>query len=214
MDTNQRKRKITLLILLALGIVAIIAIVAIWQHQQRKGKFPVEILKAPHDTKIYYEGKEVRSSTLYLPEGKHTVKGELSGFESYDAQIDIKSSEDREYKLFFVLTPRTSEAREYVTNNNDEYLDIERESEEYFSKEGESIQKKYPIIDHLPYRGSFYNIEYYWNGEEFRIQIKSPDAMGRQVAIERIKSWGYDPTDFKVEFLGFNNPFTPGDESE
>ncbi len=205
-ETRIHHRSTVIILAVCAGLVLIVGY-GIWQSLTRSGKTAVSIQKMPRDTLVTVNGARARGSTLYLHPGTYEIKGERTGFEPYTYTITIANNQSNPDPLFFVLTPQSDEAREFVDQHQREYLAIERASQESYQKQSDQLREKYPIIDHLPYRSDFYNIDYYQKDSEFNVQIKSPDALGRQVAIETIKSWGYEPTDYVIEYIGFDNPF-------
>ncbi len=211
-DTGSNKKGpiITLVIVVALLFVTLL----IWQKIQQSGKTSLEIQKVPGDSIIFVNNKKVSGSKIYLEKGPYTIKAEREGFDSYTRIVTIDPDSNKTPKAFFVLTPKTQEATTWVQDNEDEYLKVEKAAGIYYGDQSKSTVEKYPIIKDLPYRSSFYSIEYYQKGNDFRVQIISSDAMGRQVAIEQIKSLGYDPSDYIVEFVGVDNPFTAAVESK
>lgn len=180
----------------------------LWQNNQRSGKGELVIRKIPYDTIIYVNKDRVKGSSVYLKPGKYTIAGQREGFDTYSREIEISKGEKQ--KAFFVMVPRSDTANKWVEDNNKDYLLIENEAGIYYGEEGIKLNEKYPVIKDLPYRSSLYDIDYSLDNKKFKIQISSSDALGRQVAIERIKSFGVEPTDYEIEFLEFTNPFLNG----
>ena len=203
--TNNKYFKIAIVSLIIVGL-AILSLV-IWQKIQNQGKVAIGIRKLPSDAKIVLNDKTISSSTIYLEPGTYTLKGSSEGFADYERTIDIPDNSE-DLKAFFVLDPKSDEALKQVGESTEEYLKLEKEASEYYAKTSEQTADKYPIIEDLPYRSPLYSIEYSLVKDDFKIQIKSSDALGRQVAIGRIKDFGYPPTDYIIEFLGLDNPFT------
>lgn len=201
----RNKKTITLIIVILVAIAALSLIVTL--NKKDRG-IPIHLDKVPKDLILSVDGQNHSGSTIYVSEGTHKITGEKDGFESYTYDITIKSGTPTK-TLFFILTPRSDEARQWATENQTLYSEAGERAGAAAAEEGEDFAGKYPIVKKLPYRGSMYNIDYYYNGEtdEFRVQITSPDAFGRQVALDTIRLWGYEPTDYTIEFLGYVNPF-------
>lgn len=211
-DSILRKRRGLFIGLIVVSLVLVVGLF-IFQAIQRGGKTGLVIKKMPGDSTIYINNKKFSGSTAYLNDGSYTIRAEREGFEPYSRVVKIDTKTNSAPKAFFVLTPQNDEALEWAKKNNTAYLKLEKEAGEYYEKQDAKTLEKYPIIKDLPYRSSLYSIEYYQKGDDFRVQIKSPDALGRQVAIERLKTLGYEPTDYIVEFLGLDNPFTTTNEA-
>ena len=198
-------------LLIAVTLLIFISLITfnLWQNNQRKGKGVLEIRKIPNDTVIYVNKERVSGKSLYLSPGKYSISGQREGFDTYTREVEITKGEKQ--KAFFVLVPRSDSANQWVKDNDKQYSLIENEAGIYYGEEGTKLYDKYPIMKNLPYRGSLYNIDYSLVDDNFKIQISSNDALGRQVAVERIKSFGFEPTDYDIEFLEFNNPFVNGE---
>lgn len=205
-EKNSQKN-IKIIVVAIIFIVLLIAIFGLVQLLQRSGKTAVGIQKMPRDTKIFINNKLTNGSTLYLEPGNYTLRGEKLGFESVSKTFKVSDENSTPLKEFVILTPKSSEALLLVQENTKDYQKIEKAAEAYYSQQGQNNTDLYPIIKDLPYRGTLYNIDYYLDGGDFRLQIKSSDALGRQVAIEKIKLMGYEPTDYTIEFLDLANPF-------
>lgn len=66
-----------------------------------------------------------------------------------------------------------------------------------------------PIVKQLPYQHPYYSINYKTVGEttnDIIITIRTPSPRYRYSAVEKLKSWGYDPTDYSIEFIDYKNP--------
>ena len=202
-------KRVKILIVIIISIFLFLLFLNLWQNNQHNGKALVEIYKVPKDTIVSVNGQKINKST-YLTPGKYTLKGESKGFETYTTEIEIV--DDKPLKSFFVLTPSSKEAEEWAKNHEDDYLKIENLAGIYYGEEGQQLANKHPLIKHLPYRSTLYNIDYSLDGNKLTIQIDSPDALGRQVAIEQIKSFGSEPTDLNIEFIGHYSPFVAEEE--
>lgn len=175
-------------------------------HQ--RGKIRIEVQKMPQDTTILVNGKKAATSPLYLAPGTYKITGQREGFKTYDYNLDLKAGDKQDHPLYFVLTPVSDAAKKWATDHARDYAKIERNAGTTQNAVGEKLLEKYPIAKKLPYRGDLYNIDYFSNESgEFRVQINSPTPLGRQVAIETIKKWGYEPTDYVIEFVDLANPF-------
>lgn len=72
------------------------------------------------------------------------------------------------------------------------------------------LVKKYPIIKLLPLDASIYKIGYRIdqsdpNGDSIKLTILSDTSSGRMAALKEIYAQGYNPIDYKIEFLGFES---------
>lgn len=70
------------------------------------------------------------------------------------------------------------------------------------------LQQKYPIITNLPLDLYIYKIGYRIDqsdpsGKSIKLTIDSDTAAGRLGALRHIRTLGYDPTDYKIEFINY-----------
>ncbi|MEO5950668.1 MAG: hypothetical protein ABIQ04_04425 [Candidatus Saccharimonadales bacterium] len=66
-----------------------------------------------------------------------------------------------------------------------------------------------PIVSRLPYQDPYYNISYKTDSQttnQITLTIRTPSPRYRYTAIGKLQSWGYDPTDYKIEFIDYKNP--------
>lgn len=75
------------------------------------------------------------------------------------------------------------------------------------------LTAKNPITKTLPTDAYIYKLGYRIDqsdksGQSIKLTIKSDTASGRIAALREIKALGYDPTDYKIEFLNFENEVT------
>lgn len=209
MNTQAKniRRSITIIIIALVLIIGGFIIYSAINSFTRRGKSSVIIYTVPTDTIISVNGVQEKKSTLYLQPGKYEITAKSDGF--YEQKLNITVA-DEDINLPIILEPRSSEAKDWMENNEEKYREAERIAGENLVQRGEEIRNKHPIIDKLPYRRSLFRIDYYIeeSGDNFKIQITSSSALGRQTAIELIRNWGFEPTDYVFEFREFTNPFT------
>jgi hypothetical protein len=210
--TTARNRKLFIIALIVIILLLIGSFV--WQSAQRSGKTGLEINKIPGDTTILINNKKVSGSKVFLVKGTYEIKAEKEGFKPETRKVVVDPAKEPQPKVFFTLTPESDEALVWVEENQDKYLDQEKKAGIYYDNQNNKSLEKNPIIKDLPIRTAIYSIEYSQNNGNFRVQIISSDAMGRQVAIEKIKDLGHDPSDYMIDFKGVDNPFTSAVESQ
>lgn len=188
-----------------------ISIFQLFSRSSKENKTAVQIMSVPQDITLFVNDKKVSSSVLYLTPGDHIIKGEKKGFKGYEYRITTKEGQKNADTLFFVLSPESNEAKKWADKNKKAYSEIEAKAGEDAQISGESLVDKYPILKKIPYRSSLYDIDYkkLENSDEITVQITAATAISRQVAIERIRQWGYDPSDYLIEFRAYSNPFDP-----
>lgn len=72
------------------------------------------------------------------------------------------------------------------------------------------LVKKYPIVKNLPMNVFIYKLGYRIDqsddtGQSIVLTIESDTASGRVAALKNIRTLGYNPTDYKIEFINFES---------
>lgn len=210
---NQKKK---IIISLIIGIILVSTAIIINNSTNNKmsvdsNEVRLEISIVPDDATIKIDGKLSEASTK-LAKGEHTIEISRFGFSNFVLKKNFYKDEN----LFVNMTGVTEEAKNWEKENSSLYLKNEALSGEDTEKKGEEFAAKHPIISVLPINNSpFYTIG-------FKIDDKNDDIIltiranqeNRRNAIDEIYFKGYDPSDFKIEFIDpkttYNNPFTGG----
>lgn len=210
---NQKKK---IIISLIIGIILVSTAIIINNSTDNKmsvdsNEVRLEISIVPDDATIKIDGKLSEASTK-LVKGEHTIEISRFGFSNFILKKNFYKDEN----LFVNMTGVTEEAKNWEKENSSLYLKNEALSGEDTEKKGEEFAAKHPIISALPINNSpFYTIG-------FKIDDKNDDIIltiranqeNRRNAIDEIYFKGYDPSDFKIEFIDpkttYINPFTGG----
>lgn len=201
---NNLRKFFPLIILVGLGLLILIGLSVV----RRLGKVQADFLTAPKEAVVMIGNSKVGSS-IYLSPGKYDLTVSHDGFTPYKQTFEIKKG-DSKMNFSVGLTPVTEAARKLANSEVSLYARVEAEGSKKAQQAGLEFTKNYPLVRNLPYDAGYYRIDY---GKDSTgalvIQISSDSgALGRQVALEKIRSWGYDPTDYIIVFPGLNNPFT------
>lgn len=197
------KRLIIGLVLFLLVVVPIFSYIR--SEINKRGKVAVEVFVVPHDAQITINGKKSRTKT-YLTPGNYTFKAERSGFTSQENEITITN----ETTFALTLDPISEEAKRYAENNQRRYLEAEAIAGTQTRNEGGAFRQKNPIISQLPTRTNFYSIDYRASEQSddgIVIEIRTENPTGRAFALRQISSWGYDVTDYRIDFIEHIDPF-------
>lgn len=196
--------------LAGLFIVATIFIVVSWlvQMNQRQGKLAVNIKIIPSSAKVFIDDKPIgtRSGEIYVTPGEHTIKISNDGFKSHENTFHA-----REWYTpgqYVGLAPETEEATKWYNKNRKKYKEIElaiyRESQEY----GKNFNERWPIVKILPLKDPYFTISYRLMQEsgDIYLTVKGTSPRYREFAIKHLRKQGFEPTDYNIEFLGYENP--------
>lgn len=196
-------------------VVALVVALSIGSALRNAGKYAVEVKVSPSDAKVSIDGKKANAGIVRLKEGTHSFSAELNGFTSDTKTVLI----DRE-EIVVTLLPKPTSASALETVNNNAALQAEREALGALDAqlEGERINEKYPLLTRLPlgYNQQEFAIDYGKSAtikDGIAIKITANTSKSRQYALDQIKEWGYDPSDYEIIFLDYLNPLGRTDGS-
>lgn len=198
------KKRLRLVGLLVLTVSVLFIVYAVATFSNRRGKTAVVIFTLPTFSQVKIDGKEVDSGTNYLSPGEYTVEVSGDGFTRQERKITVSTNRSTED---FILTPETSEAKEWVRRNERRYQEFESRSGRESQEEGDAFRKNNPIVSFLPYRSLYFNIDYKKEGNDAVVLVSANTPAGRSFAIEQLKEWGISPSSYKVEFVDLKSPW-------
>lgn len=205
--TNQRSN---LRMIIFIAIVVLLGIIgyAIYTTIDRSGKIPVTISIVPDDAEVTVNGVSMSSGETYLKPGGYEIKATKEGFADFSLSKEINETKDT---IVVSMTPESEEAQQWVADNQDKFQQNEALGGQEAQEAGEQFSTNNPIVKLLPHETLFYTIGYRADpanpsGDSIIIEIDAPEPY-RQQAIYQLTQWGYDPTDFKIKFRDYKNPF-------
>lgn len=207
---SKYKKRIIAWSLFAVALVSIISF-ATWQEQleQRRGKVEVVVKTVPKDSSIIINGKKYSGSSLYIEPGKYNITISKDGFLSHSQELIVNEVDNP--KVYVGLSPDSEEARRWQARHRSDYTDLENQSFEYAQEYGENFQRRWPITKILPIKDPYFTVSYRVDeNSEITITIKGTSPRYREFAIEEIRKNGFEPTDYRFEFIGFSNPLEKG----
>lgn len=174
----------------------------------RIGETKVVIEAAPKSSLIFINGEPGHTGANYLSEGEYTIQARMSGFTDAEEKIKLL---DKSQNVYLLPEASTEKARQYLTDNPGDQTDRVILWDKIAYKNGQATKSKTPIIENLPYTsvGDYFSIDFGPSdnpkiGTELIVSNSSPE--GRTNALKWIRQQGYDPTDYYIKFVDFNNP--------
>lgn len=203
-QANKLKMAIFIAAVIILGLIGYAAITTLNQQ----GKVPVTISVVPADAEVVVNGVPMSAGETYLKPGGYEIKATKEGFADFSLSKEIDAVDNT---IVVSMTPESEEAQQWVSENQDKYQENEAIGGEEAAETGEEFRTKNPIVNLLPHESLLYTIGYRADpadpsGESIIIEIDAGEPY-RQQAIYQITQWGYDPTDFKIKFRDYKNPF-------
>lgn len=191
------------------GTVLLFAIVIIWATvvlANRIGKLPVVVAVVPANATVTFDKQAYSKGTQWIEPGTYKVSVSKNGFETVEKSITV-TDEKPQNVVAISLSPKSNEAKEWAKNNQKDYANNEQYGAIEANVDGKYFSEKYPITTKLPFKDPYFTIGY-TVGEKnsITITIYTPSPRYRFYAIEKIREFGYDPTDYTIVFKDFRNP--------
>lgn len=205
-ETIQQYRKsilLTLAVVILLGVG--IAGYSLYLQQTRQGKIAITVTAVPSDTKITLNGSQtISTGTVYLAPGTYSITGHKDGFKDFQEDVTF---DDTRARLVIALLPLSDEAKKWAQDNESKYAELGKAGSEAAAKNGARFRESNPIVNNLPYENPYYSIGYQSSDNKtISLTITAPSARYRYSALQQIRSWGYDPTDFKILYTNYVSP--------
>lgn len=198
----SRRNKIIMIVLAIIGVM--LSLFLINRSRQPRGILVLNV--KPVDSIIKIDGKKSGQGKIGLSPGEHQLIIARSGFA--DATLKFNINNKQTLTKNFGLHPTSQEGYDWIKKHPGDILQGEAFGPDRANEIDQTL-KNYPIIGYLPYHSGIYNIDYGSSGDnDLTVQISASGPIGRQVALARIRSWGFDPTDYKIVFTNFSNPFS------
>lgn len=199
---QTHKRKIVLITKVLLVMLAIATIVTL---VGRIGKVGLTVATVPRDASVTINGTQIGNGTQWVKAGTYAVIVKKDGFETQKQTVTV-TGDKSDNIIAASLAPKSKEAKEWAAKNNSAYKDNERYGARQARAAGEYFANKNPITKKLPFTDPYYKIGYVVDGQSITLTIITPSPRYRFYAVEKIREWGYDPTDFVITFEDYQNP--------
>lgn len=208
-DSIQKNRRRVIFIIA--GIFLVIMIWSLVSFISRQGKVAVVISAVPSDAKIMFDDEQQGNGTKWIAPGDYIVTTKKDGFESVTRKVRI--TEQKSQNVVAVsLAPKSDDAKNWAEKNAEQYQKNEAFGTIEANANGEYFTEINPITSKLPFVDPYFKIAYVTNDDQsIKLTISTPSPRYRFYAIEKIREFGYDPTDFVIEFKDFKNPLGGND---
>lgn len=172
----------------------------------RIGKTPLTIAAIPSDAKIILNGKQLGNGTHWLDNGTYNISAEKEGFEKVEKSV-IVTPDKKNNVVAVSLAPKSDEAKKWADEHARDYQNNEQYGAIAAREDGQYFTDRNPITKELPFKDPYFTIGYIANDDQsISLPVVTPSPRYRFYAIEKIREWGYDPTDFRIVFKDFKNP--------
>lgn len=177
------------LILITISIIIFIGFYFVSQYIFQKDKINVTISSNIQSTKIMINGKLLNNSNVYLKPGKYAITAYSSGYYEFRNNYDM-SDKNNNININLIQKPEKT-ISELIEDGEYDY-----------------VLSQIPIIKNLPFDTFLLKILYTPEStlSSFEINIEAYEGY-KTKAIDKIKDWGYDPSNFNIKFNNYENPF-------
>lgn len=197
---------------LFIAVLLVVGVIIVGVNISRRGKVPFRLTIIPKEAVITINEQKTGQGVLYLSPGEYTI---VTKHEDFDTSTITKNL-TKSGELSLVLTPVNQAGRKLLKKYDEEILELERKAGLDAQKEGQELTDKNPLLRELPYSTSYYSINYRLaegNSGRVVVEIGGGGALGRQVALEKIRNWGFKLGDYEIVFVDFDNPFMARESS-
>ena len=178
------------------------------QTSQRTG---VDFRVIPNNAQISIGDTSNKPGFIKKPPGIYTAVVSKEGYRS--ASIKVTVTADKSPVHYTVLTPQSEEAKKEAFIDKDKIIELEAAAGAQAESKGEDLQNRYPLAKKLPYKSLLFRIDYRMTGDKkdlLAVQITANSPLERSYAIKQIKNWGFEPSEYTIEFPSLDNPFKKG----
>lgn len=191
------------------GLVGLIILLIVWfvfDTVSHIGKIPVVIKTVPSDASITLDNKKYGNGTQWLVAGKYNLTVSKDGFGTEKKSVLITPKKSQNV-IAVSLGPKSDEAKKWANEHSNDYKNNEQYGAIEANVNGQYFSDMNPITTKLPFTDPYFTIGYITNGDgSVKLTVSTPSPRYRFFAIEKIREFGYEPTDFVIVFKDFKNP--------
>lgn len=192
-----------------IGAVLFISVLVIWSTfvvVDRAGKIPVTIATVPSDATITLNNQHIGNGNQWIKPGIYELSVSKDGFDPQKRTIEVSETKKQNVAAAS-LKAKSDEAKKWAEANVDKYRDNEKYGALEARIEGEYFAERNPITTKLPFVDPYYSISYTpTKSGDVVLTITTPSPRYRFYAVEKIREFGFEPTNFVIEFKDFKNP--------
>ncbi len=160
MDDQEKLRKKRLIALVGAVGVLLVAILLLIFYTLGPGKrIEYQILVDPSDSKLTVDGAPTKPGKVKLSVGKHTLKATRELFEDRVVVVNTKNLSPGQ-DIFVLPKAVSPEAIKWLEEHPDTTGITEKVGAAIVAERNQTVTKKYPIVDSLPYTSINFKIDY------------------------------------------------------
>ena len=206
------------------GILFLIAIPLAIITNQRIHSAKISFFIAPSSAIIKFDGREIQSGIKpnnnnpeildinliehQITPGKHIIEISKDGFTTITDEVELKKGDKLVYYNYLL---QEDGSMDWYGEHEEESRLLETIIPSLAQSDHEKIEEKYPLIKILPLKSDYYindytehikyDISYTLIDDQATIKITDRSGGNKELALEKIRSLGYNPDDYKIEYI-------------
>jgi len=156
MQPRDQKRK---LVVIVAGVCAFILGLYFLTSLISSDSIGLTVEAIPEDSTITLDGKQISAGKVSVTKGKHTFTVSRQLFETTTKTIDTDAI-DPKSTIYLVPAATSDEAKAYLAQHPEIGQKAEEAGGQEFDADQKMLDKKYPILDELPYLTSHFKVDY------------------------------------------------------
>ncbi len=191
------------LVVLIIGASCLYFILSAASH---KGKIAVPVQVVPADATIMLDHTtELDTGTAYITPGMHHITVTSPGFSSVEK--DYRIERYNAPAIYIALNGQSDDAKQWQQRHHNDYRKLELLTTKQAHTYAKKFQARNPIVKDLPIKDPYFTISYRnIDDKTIKLTIWGTSARYREFAINYLRSKGYEPTDYHIDFTNFHNP--------
>lgn len=200
-------------VLIVTGVLCGLAILGFgiyWQYkiaESRQGKLAVPVQVVPSNARVTLStGEELPSrGEAYIKPGDYKVTVKADGFATQTRELRV--SESAAPYIYVGLAGKSADAKKWQENNRRDYDTLEKLTTAKSREYSALFDRNNPIVADLPIHDPYYSVGYRNDGDtSVTLVVWGTSPANRAAALEMLRDKGYEPTDYRIEYDGFENP--------
>lgn len=199
-------------ILIAVILIVICSVgFTIWHNirlaAERRGKLPVPVYVVPRDaTVMLSNGQQLTTrGTAYIAPGNYKVTVASDGFDTQTR--DVRVTSDAVPYIYIGLAGRSTQAKSWQQAHQSDYQQLEILTVERNREYNTLFKSRNQIVNILPIKDPYYSIDYRnYDDRSIELVVWGTSPQTRRAALDLLRKKGYEPTDYRISYDGFENP--------
>lgn len=198
-----------LLIIFGILFTLLLGGYGIFMAVTRAGKIEYTVNAVPSDATITLNGTKIQPGKYFLEPGYYTITAAKQGYTTHNEARYLTATLRPEINIS--LPPVSDEAKRWAKDNKTAYDDVAKLISTKTTVDKNRLAANNPITKKLPFQNYLYRIDYEPDpkdpkGEKIQLNIDAVTGQ-RTSALYIIRQLGYDPMDYRINFVDLTELF-------